>query len=361
MDKIEVELGFSINDLLQIAMNYDASDLHITVDIPPVVRVNGILKHLGDKNVQRETVIKYTQEIMTDSQFAEFEKNGELDFSYSVPGFGRFRINAYHQRGSYGLAARVIPFNIPTFEDLRLPQIVQEFANLEKGLIIVTGPTGSGKSTTLASIIDLINNTKNRHIMTLEDPIEYLHRHKKSIVNQREVGFDTYSFANGLRAALRQDPDVILVGEMRDLETIATAVTAAETGHLVLATLHTSSAPQTIDRIIDVFPPHQQQQIRIQLAGTLQAVIAQQLIPRLDGKGRVAGIEILVATPAVRNQIREAKSHQIFSSMQTGSRFGMKTMDNALMELYQSGLISLEEAKKRSFDVDGFVRLVQGI
>lgn len=361
MDRIKATVGTSINDLLQIALNYEASDLHITVDIPPVLRVDGKLLHIDSENINQVTSKRYAQELMTESQFEVFEKNGELDFSYSVPGFGRFRINAYHQRGSYGIAARIIPFKIPSLDELRLPPIVKEFADLEKGLIIVTGPTGSGKSTTLAAIIDLINTTKNRHIMTLEDPIEYLHRHKKSIVNQREVGFDTQSFANGLRATLRQDPDVILVGEMRDLETIATAVTAAETGHLVLATLHTSSAPQTIERIIDVFQPHQQQQIRIQLAGTLQAIIAQQLIPKIDGSGRVASIEMLTATTGVRNQIREGKTHQIYSSMQTGARNGMQTMDSALKDLYFAGLISLDEAKKRALDNDGFMRLIQGI
>lgn len=348
-----------IDDLLKIALEYRASDLHISVDVPPILRRDGRLKALGSSSLSREQTKRLTKELLTEEQYQRYLEKGELDFSYSVPGFGRFRVNLYHQRGSAGIAVRVIPFVIPSLEELGLPPIVKELAMLDKGLVLVTGPTGSGKSTTLASMIDLINTTRSTHIITLEDPIEYLHKHKRSIVNQREIGFDTKSFSNGLRAALRQDPDVVLVGEMRDLETIATAVTAAETGHLVLATLHTSSAAQTIDRIIDVFPPHQQQQIRIQLAGTLQGVISQQLIPKADEMGRVASIEIMVANSALRNLIREQKTHQIYSVMQTGSRVGMQTMDNSLRDLYSRGVITLEEAQKRALDHENFLKLAQ--
>lgn len=339
-------------ELLQAAMNYGASDLHLTVDLPPTLRVDGQLLSLGKAPLSVEQTKFLVKQIMNEEQYTRFKQQGELDFSYSVSGFGRFRINVYRQRGSCGMAVRVIPFRIPSMEDLGLPPVVKDLAMREKGLVIVTGPTGSGKSTTLASMIDLINNNKSAHIMTLEDPIEYLHRHKRSMVNQREVGVDTQNFANGLRAALRQDPDVILVGEMRDLETISVAVTAAETGHLVLATLHTSDAPQTIDRIIDVFPPYQQQQIRIQLAGTLQGVVSQQLIPKATGEGRVASIEVLVVNSAIRNLIREQKTHQIYSVMQTGARFGMQTMDAALRDLLARGLITHEEAIKRAVDVE---------
>ncbi|HEX3032325.1 MAG TPA: PilT/PilU family type 4a pilus ATPase, partial [Bacillota bacterium] len=283
MDNINLDKQWThINDILMAAVEYKASDLHISVDLPPMVRQDGQLRGLGDHRLSRGEIMDLILTMLGEEKFREFEEQKEVDFSYSVPGFGRFRINIYHQRGSTGLAARTIPFSTPTLDALGMPETVKQFTRLERGLVIVTGPTGSGKSTTLASMIDMINTSRSRHIITLEDPIEYLHKHNLSMVNQREVGIDTTSFANGLRAALRQDPDVILVGEMRDLETIATAVTAAETGHLVLASLHTTDAPGTIDRIIDVFPPHQQQQIRIQLAATLQGVVAQQLIPRAD-------------------------------------------------------------------------------
>ncbi|MFZ5625791.1 MAG: type IV pilus twitching motility protein PilT [Bacillota bacterium] len=361
MERIEGRDWQTASELLQLAVELGASDVHISVDIPPVFRINGKLAAIGERRLSREDTLRLVKEVMTEEQFTRFKESGELDFSYSVPGFGRFRVNTYFQRGSAGMAVRAIPFQIPSLEQLGLPSVVKELAMRERGLVIVTGPTGSGKSTTLASMIDLINNTRDCHIMTLEDPIEYLHRHKKSIVNQREVGFDTKSFANGLRAALRQDPDVILVGEMRDLETISTAVTAAETGHLVLATLHTSDAPGTIDRIIDVFPPYQQQQIRIQLAATLQGVIAQQLVPTADGRGRVAAVEVLIVNSAVRNLIREQKTHQIYSIMQTNARLGMQTMDFSLRELYYQGKITLEEAIKRALDPDNFLRLVNGM
>lgn len=340
-----------ISSLLKAVVDDDSiSDLHLTVNSKPIVRYNGVLKvfnefpdKLGFKDMQT-----IARNLMTDEQWTTFEKEGELDFSYSVPGFSRFRVNAYYQRGAISLALRVIPSKIPTIDELGLPQILKKLALQRNGLILCTGPTGSGKSTTLAAMIDEINERRSCHVLTLEDPIEYLHKHKKSIVHQREVGIDTGSFANGLRAALRQDPDIILVGEMRDLETISIALEAAETGHLVLATLHTSDAPKTVDRIIDVFPPHQQQQVKIQLASTLNGIISQQLLPRADGQGRIAALEVLIGTPAVKNIIRDGKSHQLYSVMQTGAKFGMIMMNNYLLDLYQKGFIDREIALRRS-------------
>lgn len=346
----------NINELLQVSMEYKASDLHITVELPPILRIDGRLCSLGSQIISRDMMRELVLELTGEERFRKVQEQLELDFSYSVPGFGRFRINVYHQRGSMGIAARIIPFSIPSLEELGMPPIVKDLTRLERGLIIVTGPTGSGKSTTLAAMIDLINTTRSGHIITLEDPIEYLHKHKCSMVNQREVGVDSPSFSLGLRAALRQDPDVILVGEMRDLETISIAVTAAETGHLVLASLHTTDAPGTIDRIIDAFPPHQQQQIRIQLSATLQGVIAQQLIPRADKAGRVATIEILTVNPAIRNLIREQKTHQVYSVMQTGARFGMQTMDSSLKELFSRQLISRDEVFRKAVDPENVLK-----
>ena len=279
---------------------------------------------------------------------------------YALPCVSRFRVIAFRQRDATALVLRVVAENVPTFEQLRLPDVLKTLAGKTRGLVLVTGPTGSGKSTTLAAMINLINEKRSCHIITLEDPIEYLHRHNRSIVNQREVNSDTRSFANGLRAALREDPDVILVGEMRDMETISIAITAAETGHLVFATLHTSDAAQTVDRIIDVFPPFQQQQVRIQLSMTLQGIVAQQLLPRIDGRGRVAAMEILVANPAIRNLIREGKSHQILSVIQTGAKAGMQSMDMSLRELSRKGMVTFEEALMRASDPDTFMRLTQG-
>ena len=278
--------------------------------------------------------------------------------SYSLPGKARFRVNVYFQRDSIGGAFRLIPFEIRTADQLGLPPVVAEFARFPRGLVVVTGPTGSGKSTSLASLLDIVNTERRCHIMTVEDPIEYLHKHKSSIVNQREVGADTHGFAQALKHVLRQDPDVILVGEMRDLETMSTAITAAETGHLVFATLHTQDAPQTIDRMIDAFPPHQQQQIRVQLSTTLQGVVTQQLLQTADGQGRVVAAEVLVATPAVRNLVREAKVHQIYSVMQAGGRFGMQTMDSSLAELVRAGKLTHEMAMDRSHDPDELTRLL---
>ncbi|MEA4961681.1 type IV pilus twitching motility protein PilT [Lutispora sp.] len=328
--------------LVQAGIEKKASDIHITVGLPIVFRINGELIKMGDADMTPQDTEKIAKMMLNEKQFHELEQKGEIDISYSSPGVGRFRINIYRQRGSYGIAIRIIPLKIPTLEELGLPAIVQDLARLPRGLILVTGPTGSGKSTTLAYMIDQMNREKKYHIITLEDPIEYLHKHNKSIINQREIGNDSLSFANALRAALRQDPDVILVGEMRDLETISIALTAAETGHLVLSTLHTLGAAKTIDRIIDVFPPHQQQQIRIQLSTVVEAIISQQLLPTIDGKSRTAAFEVMIATSAISNLIREEKTHQIDTAIQTGSKVGMQTLDNSLLSLYRRGLISQE-------------------
>ena len=338
-------MALSIIDLLTRAFDQKSSDLHLTKGIPPVFRTNGQLIKAEEAILTSEDLNKMVQIIMPEHKKQEFEENGETDFNYSLPGLCRFRVNAYHQRNEVTIAARLIDAEIPSIESLNMPNVLYGLAENPQGLILVTGPTGSGKSTTLAAMIDYINTTKAKHIITLEDPIEYLHTHKKSIVNQRELGIDTMSFANGLRAALRQDPDIILVGEMRDLETISTAITAAETGHLVLATLHTSSAPTTIDRIIDVFPPHQQGQIRIQLANVLKGIISQRLFIRKDMRGRIAATEVLISVPAVANLIRNEKVHQIQSVMQTSRAQGMHTLQNSIQQLVTTGKISLEEAK----------------
>ncbi|MBC7087238.1 MAG: type IV pilus twitching motility protein PilT [Tissierellales bacterium] len=338
----------NIDDILSDAIDMKASDVHITAGVTPIFRVNGELLNYGTTILNPLDTEKLVKKVTNENQFDKLIEFGEYDFSYAIPGKSRFRVNAYIQRGSFGMALRIIPYEIPSMESLGLPAIIPELSDLPRGLILVTGPTGSGKSTTLATMINKINSERKCHILTLEDPIEYLHKHNKSIVNQREVGADTLSFSNGLRAALREDPDVILVGEMRDLETISIAITAAETGHLVLSTLHTIGAPQTIDRIIDVFPPHQQQQIRVQLASVIQAIITQQLLPRADGKGRIAAFEVMVATPAIRNLIREDKIHQIETAMQTGAKYKMQTMDSALLNLYKNGSITKDTAISRA-------------
>jgi twitching motility protein PilT len=324
-----------------------------------VVRVDGSLTRLDYKPLSPTDTQRLIYDILTNEQVEMFERTKELDFSYGVHGVGRFRVNVYKQRGSVGAALRAIPDRIPTFEQLSLPSILRDLSRKHSGLILVTGPTGSGKSTTIACMIDTINSERPVHIMTMEDPIEYLHRHKKGMVNQRELRTDTDSFSNALRAVLREDPDVILIGEMRDLETIQAALTLAETGHLVFGTLHTRNAPQTIDRVIDVFPPHQQEQIRVQLSNTIEAVIAQQLLPRIGG-GRIACVEIMVATAAIRNLIREGKTHQIYSVLETGAQFGMQTMDKALAELCRNGLITSEEAMVRAIDRENIKRFMQG-
>ncbi|OBZ12975.1 MULTISPECIES: type IV pilus twitching motility protein PilT [Bacillales] len=336
-------------ELLYLAHSKQASDIHITVNSPIIFRIHGELKPINDVLLKPSETLELAKQFMTDERYEALQQNGDVDFSYGVAGLARFRINAYKQRGSVGLAIRIVPSRIPSMEELRLPPIAAEFAKKPQGLMLVTGPTGSGKSTTLASIIDHLNKTENAHIITLEDPIEFIYDHKKSMVNQREVGLDTPSFSHGLRAALRQDPDIVLVGELRDLETISTAISAAETGHLVFGTLHTADAPQTIDRIIDVFPPAMQAQIRIQLAAVLLGVISQRLLPKSDGRGRIAAFEVLVNTPAVANLIRTEKIFQIRSVMQTNKALGMQTMEYALRELVQQGQIKLEDAREALF------------
>ncbi len=348
-----------LKQLLQEAVERRASDVHITVGVPPVFRINGQLVRTEHPVLSVQDTASFVEEITKEEQRQRFMEQGELDFSFAIPGVSRFRVNLFRQRGSMGLAIRVVNERISTLDQLGHPEILKTLARNSRGLVLVTGPTGSGKSTTLAAMIDLINNERACHILTLEDPIEYLHKHRKSIVNQREIHADSKSFANALRAALREDPDVILVGEMRDAETIGIAVTAAETGHLVFATLHTGDASQTVDRIIDVFPPYQQQQIRVQLSLTLQGIISQQLIPRRDGTGRVVALEILTATPAVRNLIREGKSHQMLSIIQTGARNGMQSMDSSLKSLYASGNITYEDAIIRASNPENFVKLTQ--
>ena len=345
-------------DLLLHMLQMGASDLHITAGARPAIRVNGELFQMDDFPVLTPPVIQRVMyAAITQRQRETFEQELELDFAYSVPGRARFRVNMYRQRDAVGAAFRIIPFEIKKLEDLGVPQTVANFAALPRGFVLVTGPTGSGKSTTLASLLDLANRTRKEHIMTCEDPIEFLHRHQNCLVNQREVGEDTHSFQNALKHVLRQDPDIILVGEMRDLETIGVALTAAETGHLVYATLHTQDAAQTIDRVIDVFPPHQQQQVRAQLAQAIQGVVCQTLARTADGKGRVVACEVMVATPAIRNLIREGKTHQIYSAMQAGAKHGMQTMDQHLADLVNKGRITYETGVEKCHHIEDFNRL----
>lgn len=322
-----------------------ASDLHLSFGIPAVYRIDGVLRRLSDEVYTSEELLEMVEAILPEAKKEAFFEQGEADFNYSLKDICRFRVNAFHQRGEVSIAARLISSSIPTIEQLNMPDVLYKLAEKPQGLILVTGPTGSGKSTTLAAMIDYINKNYAKHIITLEDPIEYLHEHDRSIVNQREVGVDTMSFANGLRAALRQDPEVILVGEMRDLETISTAITAAETGHLVLATLHTSSAITTIDRMIDVFPPHQQNQIRIQIANVLQGIISQRLFVKTDGSGRVAATEILVQVPAIANLIRSEKIYQIENVMQSSRDLGMHTLETSIQQLLSRDEILYDDAK----------------
>ncbi|MDR5675735.1 MAG: type IV pilus twitching motility protein PilT [Armatimonadota bacterium] len=380
----------NIEQLLKEVVDRQGSDLHLTAGVPPIMRVWGKLTPLaGYPVLTPEDTYQLAYSMLNTLQKQKFEKNWELDLSYGVPGLGRFRVNVYRQRGAVGVAIRVIPHEVPRLEDLNLPSVLVELTRKPRGLILVTGPTGQGKSTTLAAMINQINEERSCHIVTIEDPIEYLHEHKRSVINQRELGFDTQSFPNALRAALREDPDVVLIGEMRDLETIAAALTIAETGHLVFATLHTANAAQSVDRIIDVFPPHQQQQVRVQLSSVLEAVISQILLPNqlflrrfgsqesyaaarragavatlrrtwptLEEIGRVPAVEVMIATPAIRNLIREGKTHQIESAIQTGAEWGMQTMDQSLRDLYQRGLISFEDAIGKAIHPDELRKMI---
>ncbi|MCI6711893.1 MAG: type IV pilus twitching motility protein PilT [Anaerovoracaceae bacterium] len=348
----------SIDEMLKAANERGASDLHITVGVPPKIRIDGELIDIADERIMPADAENLIMPIIPDHARKQLVEMGESDFSYAIAGVGRYRVNAFRQRGSYACVIRIVGTRIPSPQELGLPESVVALTELKRGLVIVTGPTGSGKSTTLASLVDVINSTQNVNVITLEDPIEYLHRHNKAIVNQREIGVDSFSYTSALRAALREDPDVIMVGEMRDLDTISTAITAAETGHLVLSTLHTTGAANTIDRIIDVFPPHQQQQIRIQLAGVLESVISQQLLPKVFG-GRVAAFEVMHTNTAIKNLIRESKTHQIDNIIQTNRKLGMMMMDDAIMELYMRGEISKETALEYAQDQQNMKRKLQ--
>jgi len=349
-----------IEDLLEVVIKRDASDLHLSCGVPPMIRVDGSLLPVEKTHALTEKeVADLTNSILDDTQKDILIRDKEIDFSFTFGDVARFRANAYHQKGNIALALRLIPVKIRTLSELGLPKVSEKFTDFPRGLVLVTGPTGSGKSTTLAAMLDKINTERACHIITVEDPIEYTHAHKKSIIEQREVHYDTRSFAGALRSMLREDPDVVLIGEMRDLETIAAAITIAETGHLVLATLHTNNAAQSLDRMIDVFPPHQQPQIRVQLSNILQGIVSQRLIPAIGG-GRVVAAETLVVTPAVRNIIREGKTHQIEVVIQTGSEHGMQTMDRTLAGLIKSGQITLDEAKGYAIDIKELERLLHG-
>lgn len=337
----------NLRELLEQMVQMNASDLHLTVGTPPVVRVDGKLQRLNQDMLTAEQTKKLAYSMLNEKQKLKFEQNWELDFSFGIENMSRFRCNIFMQRGNVAVALRQIPYKVKTFEELGLPKVIAEFAKLPRGLVLVTGPTGSGKSTTLASVIDKINKERPVHIITVEDPIEYLHRHQMALINQREVFADTPSFSSALKYALREDPDVVLVGEMRDLETIESALSISETGHLAFATLHTNSAAESINRIIDVFPTNQQEQIRVTLSFTLQAVVSQTLIPKIGG-GRCLALEILVVTPAIRAIIRDDKIHQIYSMLQSGQKYGMKTMNQSLAELYTTGKITLNDAMSYS-------------
>jgi twitching motility protein PilT len=342
--------------LIMQAADLHASDLHLTIARPPSCRIDGHITPINDERLKGEDIENIALAIMTDNQKEILRKDGEVDFAHSIPRVGRYRVNVFYQRGSMALVARILNLHIPTPEELGIPASVVDMVHKRRGLVLVTGATGSGKSTTLASLINIINNSYKYHVITLEDPVEYLHSHKQSIVNQRDMGTDSRTFATALRASLRQDPDVILVGEMRDLETISTAVTAAETGHLVFSTLHTIGAANTIDRIIDIFPPYQQQQIRTQLADVLECVVSQQLLPKKDGKGRAAAIEVMLSNGAIKNYIREGKTFQIPSVLQTSRKLGMQTMDEAISELYYNGLVTRDTALSYAQDMPALAK-----
>lgn len=346
--------------LLEDVIRKRASDLHLQIGLPPMLRIDGALTPVpGTEALTPESIERLVFAILDEDQQQILLKDKEFDFSFAFGDLGRFRVNAFHERGNIAAALRLIPNEIKTIVELGMPNVVNDFANYPRGLVLVTGPTGSGKSTTLAALVDKINSEKAHHIITIEDPIEFTHRSKKSVVVQREVHYDTYSFSAALRSSLRQDPDVVLIGEMRDLETISAAITIAETGHLVFATLHTNSAAQSIDRMVDVFPPHQQPQIRSQLANILMAICSQRLVPAIGG-GRVVASEILVANPAVRNIIREGKSHQLDAVIQTGADQGMQSMDKTLVNLVQSGTITIDEARNYAVDLAEFDRMMRG-
>ena len=353
-----------LEELLGQVFARGASDLHLSPGLPPVLRIDGSLVRTEYPPLSKEDTQRLIFNMLTTEQRRILEQNWDLDCSYGVSGLGRFRVNAYRDRGAYAAALRSIRSDIPTFSQLNLPPVIKEISERPKGLVLVTGPTGSGKSTTLAAMVDHINSNKPHHILTIEDPVEFLHTSKRCVIHQRELGQDTRSFENALRAALREDPDVILVGEMRDLETIRLALTAAETGHLVMGTLHTSSAMQTVDRIVDVFPPEQQQQIRVQLSSSLVAVLSQALLPKLnelkEKSGRVMALEVMVITPAIANLIREGKTAQIYSSIQTGAQYQMQTMESSLKDLYQRGLVTFEDALSKTSRAEDFKRLISG-
>jgi twitching motility protein PilT len=350
----------TIEELVQQLVEREGSDLHISAGAPPMIRIHGKLVSTEQEVLDAEVTQKLVYSILDNEQILKFEKEWELDMAFGISGLGRFRANIFYQRGTVAAVLRAVPFEIKNMTELGLPQeICEELCSRPKGLILVTGSTGSGKSTTLAAMIEFINRTRNGHIIIIEDPIEFVHRNKSCLVNQREVGSDTHGFANSLRTVLRQDPDVIMVGEMRDMETISAALTIAETGHLTFATLHTNDVVQTINRVVDVFPAHQQAQIRTQLSFTLQAVFCQQLVPRADGAGRVLASEIMVANSAVRSLIRENKAHQLTSIIQTGGRFGMKTMNQALFDLYRAHLVTYDEALSRTMDPEDLKRIFQ--
>jgi twitching motility protein PilT len=353
-------MNFDFADILIEVIERKASDLHLTAGSPPMIRQKGKLSALDYPVLSAQDTREIVYSILNNEQRKRLETDWQIDLSYSVPGRARFRVNAFFQRASIGAVMRTIPTVIPKLDDLGLPPVLEEFIRKPRGFVLVTGPTGSGKSTTLAAMIDMINEQRHEHILTIEDPIEFLHRHKNCVVNQRELGTDAQSFAAGLKAALRQDPDVILVGEMRDLETMMTALTAAETGHLVFATLHTQDTAQTVDRIVDAFPPAQQHQVRVQLSIALQGVVTQQLLPTPDGKERVCASEVLVPTAGVRNLIREGKTHQIYSALQTGASHGMQTMDASLVELVRQRKITKELAERRSSSPGELKRLLGG-
>lgn len=350
----------TMNELLKMMFQKNASDLHITAGSPPMLRIDGNIVSTELEKLNPELTQSLIYSILTDEQKERFERESELDVAFGISGYGRIRMNVFKQRGTIASSLRNIPTKIPSFEELGLPNVVNNIVNLPKGLVLITGPTGSGKSTTLASIIDYINVHRKCHIVTIEDPIEFLHSHKSCIVNQREVGADTHSFGESLRRVLRQDPDVILIGEMRDLETINAALVVSETGHLVFATLHTTDSVQTINRIIDAFPPYQQPQVRAQLSFVIQAILAQQLLPKAYEGGRVLATEVLIPTMAIRNLIREEKIHQIYSSLQTGTEFGMQTMNQSLVDLYQKQLVTYNEIFSRTLDPKELERMIKG-